>query len=165
MASIEQLEARKRKREKIAAENQKEAELLAKEIKIAKKKEAQKRTFEKGRIVEKIQAAVNGLGIVAHAPRVAKKDDPEGYKRYRDYIAYQALLAEKSAATTPESTEKWLMDTINRAAMANSYDKLLKALAKSLIKLDDGHYKLDWSSEVYAQVAKWRDNLDNDDTY
>ncbi|WP_338434567.1 hypothetical protein V3C97_07790 (plasmid) [Ligilactobacillus saerimneri] len=171
MASIEQLEARKRKRERIAAENQREAELLEKEIKLAKKKEAQKRTFEKGRIVAQLQAEVNGLQIVAPAPRVAKKNDPEGYKRYRDYIAYEALLAEKSAATTPEDTQKWLVSTIRQAAMNNqntnqsTYEALLKAFAKALVKLNDGHYKLDWSSEAYAKVAAWRDSLDTNDTY
>lgn len=165
MASIEQMKAKLKKEAAKIEAHQKNAELLEKKIRMAQDKKAQKRTFEKGRIVEKIQATVNGLGIVAHAPRVAKKDDPEGYKRYRDYIAYQALLAEKAAATTPESTEKWLINTINRAAMANSYDKLLKALAKSLVKRSDGNYQFDWSSEDYAKVAKWRDGLDNDDTY
>lgn len=165
MASIEQLKAKRKKEAAKAAAHKKNAELLDRKIRIAQDKKAQKRTFEKGRIVEKIQAAVNGLRIVAHAPRVAKKDDPAGYERYRAYIAYQALLAEKSAATTPENTEKWLMDTIKRAAMASHDRALSKALANALVKLDDGHYKLDWSSEDYTKIAKWRDSLDNDNTY
>lgn len=165
MASIEQLEAKLKKEAAKAAAHQKNAELLEKKIRTARDKKAQKRTFEKGRIVEKLQAVVNGLRIVDHAPRVAKKDDPAGYERYRAYIAYQALLAEKAAATTPESTEKWLMDTIKRAARASHDRALLKALAKSLVRRTDGKLQFDWSNEAYELIDQWYSSLDNDDTY
>lgn len=169
MASIEQMKAKLKKEAAKIEAHQKNAELLERKIRLAQDKKAQKRTFEKGRIVEKLQALVNGLRIVDHAPRVAKKDDPEGYKRYREYIAYQALLAEKAAATTPESTEKWLMDTIKRAAMArdNSHDKaLLKALANSLVRRpNDGKLQFDWSSEAYTLIDQWYSSLENKDTY
>lgn len=158
MASIEQLEKRIAKRS--AETKARHDEFLAwkRQLRAKKDKQYKQRIFEKGKLIEQIQAAtdpIDPLPIVNPAPRVTKKDDPSGYAKYQAYIKYRSDLLARSEATTPEQTAQWANNLAHKAQKLADLEDLLDAIYNTYTVRSDGDLQVNWSSSDYQKVLKW----------
>lgn len=158
MASIEQLKNRIAKGSAEAKAQHEEVLAWKKQLRAKQDKKYKQRIFEKGKVIEKIQAAtnpVNPLPIVNPVPRVTKKDDPAGYAKYQAYIKYRSELLARSEQTMPEDTEKWANSLVHKAQKTADLENLLDAIYNTYILRPDGNLQVNWSSSDYQTVLKW----------
>lgn len=154
MDNIEQLELKMRQQKS----NKTKAKKFRKKVQAEKRKERKKRTFEKGQIVEQLQAVadpVSPLPIVDQAPRVDKKDDLQKYVKYRAYYKYRNELNKRSDMTSPEDTRKWLSELIKKSTYSQ---QVLNAFYQSVRLDSNGNLKLDCSGNDYNTILNWYDD-------
>ena len=109
------------------------------------------RLIKKGAILEDFQAVSKGLTKAPQAPRVSKKDDPEGYQRYLDYRNYTAQKEELSGKITPQESEQWLAGLSKQALKPSEIPVSLFVQAVRVNQ--NNQLVLNWNSEAYRKLV------------
>lgn len=120
-----------------------------------KRKSRTKRLIEKGAILETYMTNATGVPYVPEAPRVAKKDDPAGYERYRAYRNYTEAKEALASTQTPAEANNWL-NSQKKAVYRLAY---LEKLLSEVVRSYQGKDTIDWNSKRYPEFARYLQNL------
>lgn len=120
-----------------------------------KRKARTKRLIEKGAVLETYMTNTTGVPYVLEAPRVAKKDNPEGYERYKAYRAYTEAKEELASTQTPADASDWL-NSQKKAVYRLAY---LEKLLSEVVRPYQGRDTIDWNSERYSEFSRYLKNL------